>query len=89
MEKMVIRYVTGLPADASRWQKRLNKKYGKVTNISRNIQYDIKHGVTSDQVKAFFSKIRNDTEYINLQKDKESMDRLEDLEMQLSQPHIR
>ena len=32
MEKTVVKYVKGLPADASSWEKRRDKKYGRLVN---------------------------------------------------------
>ncbi|MDQ4074117.1 MAG: hypothetical protein M3162_07420, partial [Thermoproteota archaeon] len=84
MEKTVIKYVTGLPENASRWQVRMQKKYGKLSNIVKYIDYDIKHGVSVDDVKTIFSKIRNDSQYGDLRNDKESMVRLDELERQIS-----
>lgn len=83
MEKLIIRYVTGLPADASNWQKRMNKKYGKQPNIIKNIKYDIKHGANKTQVLALFSRIRQESFFQYLQINKESMDRLDNLEREL------
>lgn len=83
MEKLIIRYVTGLPADASNWQKRMNKKYGKQPNIIKNIKYDIKHGANKTQVLALFSRIRQESFFHYLQINKESMDRLDNLEREL------
>jgi hypothetical protein len=83
MEKLIIRYVTGLPADASNWQKRMNKKYGKQPNIIKNIKYDIKHGANKTQVLALFSRIREESFFQYLQINKESMDRLDNLEREL------
>ena len=83
MEKLIIRYVTGLPADASNWQKRMNKKYGKQPNIIKNIKYDIKHGANKTQVLALFSRIRQESFFQYLQVNKESMDRLDNLEREL------
>ena len=83
MEKLIIRYVTGLPADASNWQKRMNKKYGKQPNIIKNIKYDIKHGANKTQVLTLFSRIREESFFQYLQINKESMDRLDNLEREL------
>lgn len=83
MEKTIIKYVKGLPVDATRWEIRKNKKYGKLSNIVKNINYDIKHGVTSEQVTDVFLKIRNEPLFIDLQNNAEAMSRLGDLERQL------
>ena len=83
MEKLIIRYVIGLPVDASNWQKRMNKKYGKLSNIVKNINYDVKHGANKEQIISLFSRIRKDSFFHDLQINKESMDRLDNLEREL------
>ena len=83
MEKIVLKFVTGLPVDASRWQKRMNKKYGKLSNIVKSVNYDIKHGANKEQVILLFSRIRKDSFFHDLQKNKESMNRLDNLEREL------
>jgi hypothetical protein len=83
MEKLIVRYVMGLPVDASNWQKRLNKKYGKLSNIVKNINYDIKHGANKGQVISLLSRIRKESSFNDLQINKESMDRLDNLEKEL------
>ena len=80
MEKTVIKYVKGLPQDASKWEIRKHKKYGKLSNIIRNIHYDIKHGVTNDQVMEVFVKIRKEPLFCDLQNNLDAMNRLGDLE---------
>ena len=45
MENTLIKFVKGLAEDASRWEKRLNKKYGKIGGVSKRIEYDIRHSV--------------------------------------------
>src|SRR5918994_2364180 len=83
MLKLIMRYVIGLPVDASNWQKRMNKRYGKISNIVKNINYDIKHGADKEQVISLFSRIRKDSFFRDLQINKESMDRLDNLEREL------
>ena len=88
MEKTIIKYVKGLPVDATRWEIRKNKKYGKLSNIVRNINYDIKHGVTNEEVTDVFLKIRNEPLFIDLQNNAEAMSRLGDLERQLKSTQL-
>jgi hypothetical protein len=80
MEKTVVKFVTGLSVDATAWEKRQNKRYGKIASICRQIEYDIKHGVTIDQVLLLLQKIRNDSSFSDLQKDSSSMERLNELD---------
>ena len=44
------------------------------------IGYDIKHGVTTEQVLLLLQKIRNDSSFSNLQKNDDSMQRLNELD---------
>ena len=80
MEKTVVKFVTGLSVNASAWEKRQNKRYGKIASICRQIEYDIKHGVTIEQVLLLLQKIRNDSSFSSLQKDDSSMERLNELD---------
>jgi hypothetical protein len=68
MEKTVVKFVTGLPENATAWEKIQNKRYGKITSICRQISYDIKHGGTIEQVLLLLQKIRNDSSFSSLQK---------------------
>ena len=68
MEKIVVKFVTGLPENATAWEKIQNKRYGKITGICRQISYDIKHGGTIEQVLLLLQKIRNDSSFSSLQK---------------------
>ena len=64
MQDTVIRYLTGLSEDASRWQKRLNKQYGNLAQVTKRIDYDIKHGVAKQEVLDFLELV-NSTSSIN------------------------
>jgi hypothetical protein len=80
MEKTIVKFVTGLSVNATAWEKRQNKRYGRITNVCRQISYDIKQGATNEQVIMLLQKIRNDSFFSNLQKDNESMERLNELD---------
>ena len=41
--------------------------------------YDIKHGVTNEDVLSFIDKIRNDSYYSNLQDNHSSMEKLDEV----------
>jgi hypothetical protein len=88
MEKIVVKYVKGLSENASGWEKRNHKKYGSLANICRQIEYDIKHGVSSEQVTSIFERIRNDSSFSSLRKGNGSMERLAEIENQFSKPKI-
>ena len=87
MEKTLVKYVAGLAPDASAWEKRNHKKYGKIQNICSQIDYDIKHGVTSDQVILFLRKVRNDKLFSTVRLGDGSMGRLEEIEEYFGRPH--
>jgi hypothetical protein len=82
MQKTIIKYVTGLSENtATSFQKRVHKRYnGNLTYVRKNIGFDIKHGVTNEQVLAFLDKIKNDPSYANMQQNSDSIERLESLE---------
>jgi hypothetical protein len=80
MEKTIIKFVTGLSVNASRWEKRQNKRYGRITSICRQIDYDMKQGATIEQVLLLLQKIRNDSSFSSLQKSDDSMERLNELD---------
>jgi hypothetical protein len=80
MEKIIVKFVTGLSENATRWEKRQNKRYGKITNICRQIDYDIKQGVTNEQVLLILQKIRDDSSYSDLREKEGSIERLDEVE---------
>jgi hypothetical protein len=89
MEKTIIGYVKGLPHDASAWEKRNHRKYGNLTHICRQIEYDIKHGVTDEEVKSMFNRVRNDSSFSSLRKNAGSMERLVQVEAHFARPKIK
>jgi hypothetical protein len=88
MEKIVVRYVKGLSENASGWEKRNHKKYGTLTKICRQIEYDIKHGATSEEVVSMLEKIHNDSSFSSLRKGNGSMKRLAEIESQFAKAKI-
>jgi hypothetical protein len=80
MEKIVVKFVTGLSPDASTWEKRMFKRYGKLPNVCRQINYDIKQGATIEQVLSFIQKIRDDSSFSVLRAINGSLERIEELE---------
>ena len=80
MEKTIVKFVTGLSENASMWEKRQNKRYGRITNICRQIDYDIKQGVTTEQVLMILQKIRDDSSFSSLREKDGSIERLDEVE---------
>ena len=86
VEKVVVRYAKGVSPDASSFEKRNYKKYSTVTSCAKQIEYDIKHGVTHDEVMTVVRRIRHDKAFRDLQKSAESLQRLDELERQICAP---
>jgi hypothetical protein len=80
MEKTVVKFVTGLSENATMWEKRQNKRYGRITNVCRQIGYDIKQGATIEQVLLLLQKIRNDSSFSSLRQKDGSIKRLDEVE---------
>ena len=80
MEKTVVKFVKGLSANAGMWEKRQNKRYGRITSVCRQIGYDIKQGVTNEQVLSLLQKIRNDSSFSGLRDNNGSTERINEVE---------
>jgi hypothetical protein len=86
VEKVIVRFVKGISPDASSFEKRNYKRYSSVSSCAKQIEYDIKHGVSIDEVLEVVRKIRHDKQFRDLQKDPESLQRLDELQRQISAP---
>lgn len=86
MQKTVVKYVKGLSENASAWEKMSHKKYGKLANICKQIDYDMKHGATLEQVHAMFHEVRNGLSFSELRKGSGSMERLVEIESHFTRP---
>ncbi len=86
VEKVIVRYVKGISPDASSFEKRNYKKYSTVSSCTKQIEYDIKHGVTMEEVLNVLHRIRHEKQFKELQKNPESLQRLDELERQISAP---
>jgi hypothetical protein len=82
MQETIVKYVTRLSENtATNFQKRLHKRYkGNLTYLRKNISFDIKHGVTNDQVLTFIDKVKSDPSYASMQQNSNSVERLESRE---------
>ena len=82
MQKTIVKYVSGLSDNATQFQKKQLKKYGgNLANVHRNIEFDIKHGVTREAVAVFLDKVRKDSSFSNVRKSVGSKERLEQLQI--------
>jgi hypothetical protein len=80
MEQTLVKFVKGLTENATRWEKRNHKKYGRIGRVCRRIEYDIKHGVTNKDVCSFLQLIRNDSSFSDLRTCEGSMERLDEIQ---------
>lgn len=86
VEKVIVRYIKGISPNASSFEKRNFKKYSTVSNCTKQIEYDIKHGVTEEEVITVMKKIRYDETFSELRMNLDSLQRLDELEKQFSNP---
>jgi hypothetical protein len=86
MENTLIKFVTGLSEDASRWERTINKKYGRIGRVSKRIEYDIKHGVTNKQVYSFLQLIRTEPSFSEAIAHDGSMERLNKIQAYFMEP---
>jgi hypothetical protein len=80
MKQTVVRFVKGLSDNATRWELRLNKKYGTIGKVIKRIDYDVKHGVTSEQVFSFLQLMKTDSVYLEVMAGEGSTERLNELQ---------
>ena len=86
MEQTLVKFITGLSQDASRWQIKLNKKYGTIDKVSKRIDYDVKHGVTNRQVTSFLQSIRTESSFSEVRTHEGSMERLDEIQAYFETP---
>ena len=86
MQKTILKFVKGLPPDASSWERRNHKKYGSLRSVCRQIEYDLKHGVQLVDVFSAIANIQSDKSYRSLRCDRASMERLASIEEHFSAP---
>ena len=85
MQKTIVKYVFGLSESEkeSSWKQKQHKKYGgNLTNVRRNINSDIKHGVTREEVAEFLDKILNDSSFADQWKIAGSKERVKELRLE-------
>ena len=85
MQKIIVKYVNGLPDqdnNISSWKRRQYKKYsGNIGFVRRSINYDIKHGVTKQEVIEFLTKVKNHSSFSNIRESAGSIARIEELQI--------
>lgn len=87
VEKVIVRNIKGISPYASSFEKHNFKKYSTLFACAKQIEYDIRHGVTTDEVLSVIRRrIRHDKEFSEFQSNHEITQRLVELERQLSTP---
>ena len=86
MEQTLVRFVKGLSENATRWEIRLNNKYGKIGRVRKRVEYDMKHGVTNKEVFTFLQLVRTETSYNDIRSCEGSMKRLDEIQSCYSEP---
>ena len=86
MEQTVVRFVRGISVNATRWEVKLNNKYGKISKVIKRIDYDVKHGVTNEQVFSFLQLMRTDSIYLEVMSAEGSTERLNELQSYYKEP---
>jgi hypothetical protein len=85
MQKTIVKYVFGLTEDEkdSKWKVNQHKKYsGNLTNVRRNIDFDIRHGVTKEEVTRFLDKVQYDPSFSKKRMIVGSIERIKELEIE-------
>lgn len=80
MQDTVIMYLTGLPEDASGFQRKLYRKYGGITKVRRRIEYDLKQGATDNDLMSFLKTVKKDPFFSELRNNEGFDDRLNEVE---------
>jgi hypothetical protein len=80
MKNIILKFVTGLTENASRREVRINNKYGKIGIVCKRINYDIKHGVTNNQVCSFLHLIKTESSFSQIRAREGSMERLDEIQ---------
>ena len=89
MQDTIVKYLTGLSENATRWQRRLNKKYGNLAQVTKRINYDLKHGVEKQEVLSFLELIKTNQSYIELRKANDFGYRFDSLEAGFLNNHAK
>ena len=80
VEKTIRKFIIGLSESASIWEKRQHKKYGTIANCCKQVDYDLKHGVTIEEVFSVLQKIKSDESFASILQNESSMHRLNEIE---------
>jgi hypothetical protein len=83
MQKIILKYISGLTETEknSSWKVKQHKKYGgNLPSVRRNIVFDIRHGVTREEVTAFLDRVLNDPSFSDVRAIAGSIERIKELQ---------
>ena len=80
VEKTIKKFITGLSETASIWEKRQHKRYGTIANCCKQVDYDLKHGVTVDEVIQVLQKIKSDETFAPVMQTENAIHRFNEIE---------
>ncbi|MGD1837101.1 MAG: hypothetical protein ACPKPY_03465 [Nitrososphaeraceae archaeon] len=80
MKKTIIKFITGLSNNPSRWEIRQNKKYNNIFYIQRVLDHDLKHGVTNNEMQVFLQQIDTDSSFMDLRQKEGFRERFSEIE---------
>jgi hypothetical protein len=80
VEKTIKKFITGLSETASIWEKRQHKRYGTIANCCKQVDYDLKHGVTIDEVIQVLHKVKNDETFASVMQSENAILRFNEIE---------
>lgn len=80
MKKTIIKFVTGLSNNPSRWEIRQNKRYNNIFYIQRVLDHDLKHGVTNNEIQVFLQQIDTASSFIDLRQKEGFRERFSEIE---------
>jgi hypothetical protein len=81
MQKTILKYVSGLTENEkqSSWKVKQHRRYGgNLPNVRRDIDFDILHGVTKEEVSEFLDKIQHSS-FSDIRRVAGSIERIRDL----------
>ena len=80
VEKTIKKFIIGLSETASIWEKRQHKRYGTIANCCKQIDYDLKHGVTTEEVYQVLQKIKADSTFSPVLENESATQRFNEIE---------
>jgi hypothetical protein len=66
MKKTIVKFITGLSDNPTKWETRQNKKYNNIYFVQKGLAHDIKHGVSNSEIQMFLQKIDSDSSFMDL-----------------------